>query len=55
MAASQPTPVRPIVALFALANVGHALLAARYFFYAPIVFDVAIAACLGTIFLTRAR
>ena len=47
VARSQPTVVQPIVALFVVVNVGHALLVARYFFYVPIVFDLAIAVCLG--------
>jgi hypothetical protein len=41
-----------MVGLFILVNVGHALLTARYFFYVPIVFDLAIAACLGWAFVT---
>jgi hypothetical protein len=55
MAESQPALVRPTVALFVLVNLGHALLAARYFFYVPIVFDLLIATCLGGAFLTLAR
>jgi hypothetical protein len=55
MAASQPALVRPTIALFVLVNIGHALLAARYFFYVPIVFDLLIAACLGAALLAHAR
>jgi hypothetical protein len=55
MAESQPALVRPTVALFVLVNVGHALLTARYFFYLPIVFDLAIAACLAWAFVVAAR
>ena len=46
----QPMLVRPMVALIALANVGHIVLAARYFFYVPIVPDAAIVATLGWAF-----
>ena len=44
----------PIVALFIVANVVHAILCWHYFFLTPIVLDVAIALCLG-IALTAAR
>src|SRR4029079_19378373 len=47
LAAAQPALARPIVALFCGANVGFALLAAKYFFVTPIVPDVVIAVCLG--------
>ena len=40
IAESHPTLVRPAVGLFVLANVGHALLMARYFFTLPLVFDL---------------
>ena len=44
---ADPLSIRPIVALLVVANVGHALLVARYFvFVVPIVFDVLIAALL---------
>lgn len=39
--------VRPIVALFCIANLGYALLVLRYFFVVPLIPDVAIAACLA--------
>jgi hypothetical protein len=55
VAESQPALIRPIVGLFVLVNVGHALLTARYFFYVPIVFDLAIAACLASAFAMAAR
>jgi hypothetical protein len=51
IAASNPALVRPIVALFIVANLGHIALTARYFFYVPIVFDVAIAGCLAWAFV----
>ena len=55
MAQSQPALVRPTVVLFVLVNIGHALLAARYFFYVPIVFDLLIAFCLGAACVTAAQ
>lgn len=39
--------VRSIAALFVVYNVGHALLAGRYFFVTPIIPDVLIIACLA--------
>lgn len=48
-AASTARPlVRSIAVLFLAYNVGHALLAGRYFFITPIVPDVLIIACLAT-------
>jgi hypothetical protein len=44
----------PIVALFIVANLVHAILCWNYFFLMPIVLDVAIALCLG-VALTAAR
>ena len=46
--------VRPIAALFFLANVGHAVLAWKYFFITPIVPDVVIAVCLAFAFAAAA-
>src|SRR4030095_13909616 len=47
MAATQPVLVRPMVAVFVAANIGHALLLTRYFkFPLPIAFDLLIAALL---------
>jgi hypothetical protein len=47
MAATQPVLVRPMVVVFVLANLGHALLLARYFkFPLPIAFDLIIATVL---------
>ncbi len=37
----------PIVALFIVANLVHAILCWNYFFLTPIILDVAIACCLG--------
>jgi hypothetical protein len=42
--------VRPTIALFVLANVAHAILAWNYFFPAPVVGDVVVAACLAWTF-----
>jgi hypothetical protein len=48
----QPTFVRPIVALFVVANLGHALVVWRYFaFPIPILFDALVAACLVATFV----
>ena len=48
IAAVGETPVRPTLALFIVANVGHAILVWRYFkFPVPIAFDLLIAASLG--------
>lgn len=52
---ASPALVRPMVALFVLVNVGHALLTARYFFYVPIVFDLIIAGFLGWALVEAAR
>lgn len=51
----QPAVVRPVIALCIAANLGHAVLTARYFFYAPIVFDLLIAAVLGLAFVVAGR
>ena len=47
IAGTQPATVRPILLLLVFANLAHIALTARYFFYVPIVFDVALIACLG--------
>jgi hypothetical protein len=46
-AQSSAYPVAPIAAIFVLFNVGHALLAARFFIPTPIVIDLALAALLA--------
>jgi len=47
IAQTQPLLVRPMIGLFVLANLGHALLLWRYFkFPLPIAFDVVIASAL---------
>jgi hypothetical protein len=47
MAQAQPRLARPMIALLLAANLGHALLTARYFFYLPVAFDLLVAALLG--------
>lgn len=44
--ATAPTLVRSIALLLVAYNIGHAMLAARYFFVTPIIPDVLIAGCL---------
>jgi hypothetical protein len=45
-------PVRPILALIILANLGHIALCWRYFFFVPMIPDAAIAACLAAALVT---
>src|SRR6266702_4074550 len=52
IAKTTPLVIRPIVALFFLANIGHAILVLRYFFITPLVPDILIAACLSFAFMT---
>ena len=47
IASTAPGMVRPIVALFLIANIGHAILVMRFFFLVPLIPDVLIAALLG--------
>jgi hypothetical protein len=47
IAGAAPAMVRPIVALFLVANLGHAILVMRYFFLVPLVPDVLIALLLA--------
>ncbi len=46
LAANDTSKARPTVELFLFANVAHAVLGWRYFFPAPVVGDVVVAACL---------
>lgn len=46
LAANDVSRVRPTIALLVLANVAHAILAWNYFFPAPVMGDVVVAACL---------
>jgi len=56
IAGTQPALVRPMIGLFILANVGHALLLMRYFsLYLPIAFDLLIAACLAWAFVAASH
>jgi len=43
IAGAAPAMVRPIVVLFLVANIAHAILVSRYFFLTPLVPDVVIA------------
>ena len=56
VAETQPLLVRPMLILLAVANVGHALLLARYFkFPLPIAFDLIIAAVLTVALAAKSR
>jgi hypothetical protein len=48
IATTAPMIARPIIMLFLVANVGHAVLVLRYFFLVPLVPDVLIAILLAT-------
>ncbi|MDQ6770590.1 MAG: hypothetical protein M3Z54_11455, partial [Gemmatimonadota bacterium] len=51
----EPSRVRPVIGLFFLADLAHALLVARYFsLYATIAFDLMIAASLAWAFVLAA-
>ena len=54
LARTAPLAVRPMVALFFLANVGHLILVWKYFFITPMIPDGVIAVCLGLAFVTAA-
>ena len=47
IAGTTPAMVRPIIALFLVANVAHAILVTRYFFLVPLVPDILIALLLA--------
>jgi hypothetical protein len=51
LARTVPSRVRPIAALFCVANLVYAALVWRFFFLVPLVPDVAIALCLGGVVL----
>lgn len=55
IAGPAPAVVRPIVALFLVANVAHAILVTRYFFLIPLVPDVLISLLLAWIVLISGR
>jgi hypothetical protein len=43
---SDPSAVRVMAAIFLIANLAHGYLSWRYFFFTPVIFDVAITLCL---------
>src|SRR5713101_1285372 len=47
IAGTTPAMVRPIIALFLVANIAHAILVTRYFFLVPLVPDILIALLLA--------
>jgi hypothetical protein len=51
LARTRPEGLRPVVALFALAYVGIAVVSGRFFFVAPVVTELLIAACLTAAFV----
>lgn len=55
LAANDFSRVRPIVALLLLANLAHAALAWTYFFPAPVIGDLVVAACLAWSFVIARR
>jgi len=55
VAKTDPRLVRPMVGLFLLANVAHAILAWNYFFPAPVVGDVIVGASLLWAFVSSGR
>ena len=55
VAGTAPAIVRPIVALFLVANVAHAILMTRYFFLIPMVPDILIALLLAWTLVVSGR
>lgn len=55
LAKSAPTSVRPMVALFILANVGHMILVGQFFFLTPLLIDGVLATCLAFAWLAPER
>jgi len=55
LARKSPALMRPIAALFLVANVGYAILVRIYFFPLPGYFDLAIAVLLGAAIVTSLR
>jgi hypothetical protein len=55
IAKTSPLVVRPIVGLFFLANIGHMVLAWKYFFITPMVPDGLIAGSLALAFVAAGR
>lgn len=52
LARTDAARIRPIVALFCVANVGFAALCLKYFFITPVVPDLLLAVCLGLAFIS---
>ncbi len=52
---SDPRRLQAVVALIALANLAHAAIIARFFFYTPLVADLIIATVLAAAFLMLGR
>ena len=55
LARARPDGLRPIVAVFALGYVGIAIVSWRFFFIAPVVTELLIAACLAAAFVSLPR
>jgi len=55
LAKTDPRRMRPIIAVFLLANLGFAILAWKYFFIPPLVGDLLITTALGLAYLRAAR
>jgi hypothetical protein len=55
IAGTAPAMVRPIVALFLMANIAHAILVTRYFFRVPLVPDALIALLLACTMVISGR
>jgi len=51
IAAVAPVAVKPIALLFLAANLAHAFLVTRYFFFVPLIPDVLIAGLLGWVLM----
>jgi len=55
LARARPEGLRPMVAVFALGYVGLAIVSSRFFFIAPVVTELLIAACLAAAFVGLPR
>jgi len=55
LARARPEGLRPIVAVFAVGYVGLAIVSSRFFFIAPVVTELLIAACLAAAFVGLPR
>ncbi|MBV8216294.1 MAG: hypothetical protein JOZ08_24010 [Verrucomicrobia bacterium] len=54
-AKTEPRRIRPLIAVFLVANLGFAILAWRYFFIPPLVGDLLITLALGLAYLKAGR